>query len=264
MIRLERGAEPPPLIQQRNTRLALAREKVAIGTPLTRADLDGYQTAREALYVAQHRKCGYCEDSMKMPYEPVEHFRPALRAFRGPSLPDSGYWWLAWTWENLLFSCAICNSSHKRDQFPLEDGSAVMVAEDPLPSAERPVLIDPADPHAVDPMDLIVFQPVGNRWVPTGRDGNARGAKIVRLLGLDGPAHLPRYKHHVDEYLVPHIRRLQTSLDREDIDGFRAEWSEACRHVRRVRPWSALAYDVMDHYFPEPERERLGVFLPRP
>lgn len=264
MIRITRGAEPAQLAAERGQRLLAARQTAASGAKLKRSDLVGYQSARATLYVRQHRKCGYCEDSMKMLYEPVEHFRPALRAQRGAGFPDHGYWWLAWTWENLLFACAICNSSHKRDLFPLADGSRVMIAEDQLPSQETAVFVDPADPHDCDPMDLIVFLPVGDRWVPTGRHGDPRGAAIVRLLGLDGPAHLPRYTQHVDEYLRPHIERLHGFARADDVPGFRAEWADATRHIRPVRPWAGLAHDVFDYHFPALERSRMGVTLPRP
>lgn len=264
MIRVVRGAEPPALALKRGGQLPAARRKLASGAKLVRGDLSGYEEARDSLYESQYRKCGYCEDSMKKMYEPVEHFRPALRALRGPSFPEYGYWWLAWTWENLLFACSICNSSHKKDYFPLAGGSSVMIPEDPLPSTEDAVLVDPANPYDSDPMDLIVFQPVGDRWVPTGRAGDARGAAIVRLLGLDGPAHLPRYKQHVDEYLKNHIRCLQDLARRGDVVGFGTAWTEAIRHTRPVRPWAGLAYDVFDYYFPDPVRARLGVTLPRP
>lgn len=264
MIRVARGEEPPELAVERAKRLPLAQQKIANGVKLTRQDLAGYDKAKLRLYASQHRKCAYCEDGTKMPYEPVEHFRPALRAIRGPSFPDGGYWWLAWTWENLLFACSICNSSFKKDLFPLEEGSPVMAPMDALPCSERAILVDPADPLDVDPMDLIVYQPVGSRWVPTGRDGDARGAEIVKRLGLSDAGHLDRYTAHVDEYLQHHVDRLRRLAELDDVPGFRAAWGDAVRHARPVRMWSALAHDVLDHYFPPPLRARLGVTLQRP
>jgi hypothetical protein len=264
MIRVTRGDEPPELAVERAKRLPMAQQKVAAGEKLARTDLIGYDKARLRLYASQHRKCAYCEDGTKMPYEPVEHFRPALRAIRGPSFADGGYWWLAWTWENLLFACSICNSSFKKDLFRLEDGSPVMVPMEALPCDERAVLVDPADPLDVDPMDLIVYQPVGVRWIPTGRGGDARGAKIVELLGLSDAGHLDRYEAHVDEYLQHHVDRLRSRAELDDVLGFRDAWDQAIRHVRPVRPWAALAHDVLDHYFPAAVRAQMGVTLPRP
>lgn len=264
MIRVTRGGAPPELAAEQAKRLPLAQQKIAEGVKLTRKDLAGYDKAKLRLYTGQHRKCAYCEDATKMPYEPVEHFRPALRAFRGPSFSDVGYWWLAWTWENLLFACSICNSSFKRDLFPLEDGSAVMAAMDALPCSENAVLVDPADPLDVDPMDLIVYQPVGTRWIPTGRDGDLRGAAIVNLLGLSDAGHLDRYRDHVDQCLQHHVDRLRVLADLDDVLGFRTAWNDAVREARPVRPWSALAHDVLDYFFPLEVRVHMGVTLPRP
>jgi hypothetical protein len=265
MIRTERGAEPPGLAEIRTNGVAALRRKVANGEEITRADLAGYGVAREVLWQSQHRKCAYCEDSMKFKFEPVEHYRPARRAIRGTEFPDYGYWWLAWTWSNLLFACSICNSSHKRDHFPLEPGSIPLQDPEEPPGLERTVLIDPSRPDDPDPMDLIVFQPVGSRrWIPTGRDGNARGALIVAVLGLDAPAHLTRYAAHVEEYLTPHVEALAAALRAGDDALIEQEWNQAVRHVRRPRPWAALSYDVLDFHFPETVRNEHGLVLSRP
>jgi hypothetical protein len=39
----------------------------------------------------------------------VEHYRP-----------KSIYWWLAYTYDNYLFACQICNQTYKSDNFPIK------------------------------------------------------------------------------------------------------------------------------------------------
>jgi hypothetical protein len=265
MIRTRRGDEPPSLAPIREAAIAALYEKVQDGDDITREDFAGYQGAREPLWQAQHRKCAYCEDSTKFKFEPVEHYRPAGRAIRGPGFPDYGYWWLAWTWSNLLFACSICNSSHKRDLFPIEPGSVPLVYPELPPGQEKTLLIDPSNPDDPDPMDLIAFQHLGGgRWMPTGREGNARGARIVEILGLDAPAHLTRYAAHVQEYLMPDVDAVRAGIAAGGGPLLEREWAHATRHVRRPRPWAALAHDVIDFYFPLDVREAYGLVLVRP
>lgn len=62
---------------------------------------------KEKLQEIYHGKCAYCESSMEQ--LEVEHYRPK----RG------GYYWLAYSWDNLLLACPKCNQK-KRDDFPIQ------------------------------------------------------------------------------------------------------------------------------------------------
>ncbi|MBV1830833.1 hypothetical protein HNW77_07105 [Komagataeibacter sp. AV436] len=68
-----------------------------------------WKPAKSALKTDTGGKCAYCEASTDVvAHGDVEHFRP-----------KSIYWWLAFTFDNYLFSCQICNQSFKGDQFPI-------------------------------------------------------------------------------------------------------------------------------------------------
>lgn len=67
---------------------------------------DDIKTALNGIY---HGKCAFCETKSESMH--VEHFRPK----RG------GYYWLAYSWDNLLLSCPTCNTN-KGDEFPLAEG----------------------------------------------------------------------------------------------------------------------------------------------
>ena len=96
--------------------------KTAAATKTTRAIADHadpdfeftstYKTAsvKRALEKLFRGKCAYCE------WKPgagsswdVEHFRPKGRVAERAEHP--GYYWLAYTWTNLYFSCQMCNQS---------------------------------------------------------------------------------------------------------------------------------------------------------
>lgn len=67
---------------------------------------------KEKLMKIYHSKCAYCESLLEQLH--VEHFRPK----RG------GYYWLAYSWDNLLLSCPICNS-RKGSSFPVLSNKVV-------------------------------------------------------------------------------------------------------------------------------------------
>ena len=66
-------------------------------------------------------KCAYCEaPTSVVAHGDVEHFRP-----------KSIYWWLAYCYDNYLYSCQICNQSFKSNHFPVS--GTPMVPDPPIP-----------------------------------------------------------------------------------------------------------------------------------
>jgi hypothetical protein len=81
-----------------------------------------WKAAKKQLKAESNGKCAYCEaPTATVAHGDVEHFRP-----------KSTYWWLAYCYDNYLFSCQICNQSFKGDNFP-HDGTQ-MNLETPLPA----------------------------------------------------------------------------------------------------------------------------------
>ncbi|MFY9341625.1 MAG: HNH endonuclease [Planctomycetota bacterium] len=203
MIRLELGEEPVALTRARSRRLAKAIElfgKHGVSDTL-RASLDGYREAvAEPLFLRQHKRCAYCERPIGLDGNPVEHFRPKREAHRDAVVDQDRYWWLTWTWENLVLACESCNA-RKGNHFPLEPGSQPL----PLPTRptggtlnddvfdlprEHPMLLDPRhdDPHqlcwwTVDDPELPM---IAWKWRLNTRSERAR--RTVELLALDAIA----------------------------------------------------------------------------
>lgn len=152
MIPIMRGDEPPELGIVRQTKLEQLRN---LGRAIVSDDIDGYRVVSCQLWKVQHFKCCYCEHKVTMRYNDVEHYRPKARADRRPGCtrPD-GYWWLAYSWQNLLYACATCNRSSKNDSFPLEIGSVSLVAETVPPGRTPPTSRSsfpnkPGGPHTI-------------------------------------------------------------------------------------------------------------------
>lgn len=299
MIRIGRGEEPAALREARWWRLAQVREERRKGA-LPDSVFVGWDDAREALYAQQSGRCAFCEMRLLMCGSAVEHFRPKQRVVRidwsalgdgadevdqrrfRRGLPpvdrdglafvrwrgEEGYWWLAWTWENLFFGCTSCNSGYKSVRFPLAEGSAVARRLEDAVSDERPLLLDPS----VDrPMDHIQFRCVAGRWTPGARDGSPRGAWTVALLGLADPDHLDHYTSHVAPFsgeLRALKERVRSALGDPARTGSGAAvdaWNALRDKVMEPRqPFLALMWDVLDDAVPEESRRALGLDHPRP
>jgi hypothetical protein len=139
-------------------------------------------------------KCAYCETPV-VPGGPgdVEHFRPKAycqaltpaktrddygglppgRTNAGPA--TEGYWWLAYSWRNYLFSCNRCNSSWKRNQFPVK---AKKSAHGDKLSTEKGLLINP---FKVDPEKHFQFDAITGQI----RGLTPQGVATIDVCGLD-------------------------------------------------------------------------------
>lgn len=90
-------------------------------------DASEWKAAKNALKKDSAGKCAYCEAPTDVvAHGDVEHFRP-----------KSTYWWLAYCYDNYLFSCQICNQSHKKDKFPISGALAAAVEMPDLPPGDE-------------------------------------------------------------------------------------------------------------------------------
>ncbi|MFY2561255.1 hypothetical protein ACN469_26885 [Corallococcus terminator] len=102
---------------------------------------------KEALVNSHHGKCAFCESKVKyLAHGDVEHFRPKAGYEQGYGFNLDGYFWEAYAWDNLYFSCQVCNQIHKKNKFPVLLNDQLLETRstsDRKESEERPVLIDP-------------------------------------------------------------------------------------------------------------------------
>ncbi|RYY20562.1 MAG: hypothetical protein EOO04_19800 [Chitinophagaceae bacterium] len=152
--------------------------------PLTfDSDVYGDPTVKQALIADQHGKCCFCEATFSdNSYGDVEHFRPkkAYKIRAGTGLTYPGYYWLAYDWTNLLFSCEKCNRSFKGNLFPLHDETTRKPHHDHpnLLANEDRLLIDP---NVEDAALFITFK----EEVPVPLNNNAKGATSIRAFNLE-------------------------------------------------------------------------------
>jgi hypothetical protein len=252
MIRLVRGNEPDALRDKRPGKVAEVRAARATGDTVK---LTGYgdDGVKNQLFKAQHGKCAYCEKREEQAkWRDAEHYRP-----------KSHYWWLAWTWENLLFTCIECNREYKKNQFPLVDETTRLPPEAAPPGDESPLLIDPYAPEG-DPRAEIVFRRERvqgrERWKPYGV--THRGIETLRICGLDRPGLIEAYNNHVRDLVRPAIEHFVAAAKTEDARVVVDAWSRMFRRLDAPgQQFRALSRDAVDALTPQRVRDQYRLTL---
>lgn len=102
-----------------------------------------------------HLKCAYCEQKLLDAPKHIEHYRP-----------KNTYYWLAYSWDNLLLCCGSCNSV-KNANFPIkktitsynnEAFTNIHNLGNSYDAIEEPMLINP---EKEDVLDKLVFDKNG-------------------------------------------------------------------------------------------------------
>lgn len=240
LIKVNRGPEPKNLVTIRISHLSRIRN---LGRPPKSDDIYGYEIVAETLWKAQHHKCCYCEHRIVKSYNDVEHYRPKTNADRSPGCNlKHGYWWLAYTWENLLFACPSCNRSHKRSFFPLENGSSSLIAESLPPSNEIPLLIDPGS--SINPVEHIKFVFENQHWCAKARNESTFGEKSIEIYGLNHQDLKELRKDHYETILKPQIDAINIALSDNDMMALKKEFRRALDMLTPRNAFVCFNYDV--------------------
>ncbi len=258
MISFSRGNEPPELSNIRSRRLAdLNATFRATGNHPTNDDIkwSSIPAVRKALWQNQRMKCCYCEEHIFDSNEPIEHYRPKSEAKRQPGcLDDHGYWWLAFTWENLLLACTHCNSK-KLAQFPLAPGSVVLAAGALPPGSEKPLLVDPATECGWKYIEFC-YQRRGARdsWYPQSRQGisaneRSKAEETIRVCGLRAQGMLNKNVHWVEGAVKPQVELINNALQSGDSQKIGAAFENTqLALLNPTQRFVALSYDALVHY----------------
>ena len=244
-------------------RARAARRRLAAADIAQRSkmiDDDLYKEQRPRFFRAFHGKCAYCELPLApgQRYGDVEHFRPKLRVtdiqgrlIFSKAREHGGYWWLAYSWRNLLPACEACNrfgtgpdglKSGKWDRFPTvgdvwyQDARGIR--------RERPLLLNPLED---DPNEHLVFDDTGVIGHRT-----ERGRTTIEVLGLNRDA-LVDERRVASRRAADDVRRLFEAYARLDVDEAK-EYEGRLRDVEGGRvPFSAAARAAVQRAY---ERQR--------
>lgn len=173
---------------------------------------------KQALKDLFHKKCAYCETQLSETDWQVEHFRPKRRVAERPD--HHGYYWLAYTWENLYPSCITCNqrrkvkpnpddpatgkTTGKADQFPVEDEAFRVMNPDGDLSTERPLLLDPC---VDDPEKR--FRYLTNGEIAARDDVDSRAAKTISVFGFEHRSDLTKRRREQISIVIGLLKILR-------------------------------------------------------
>ena len=117
----------------------------------------GHFSVKETLVKLQNDKCCFCERKISAG-EPghIEHYRPkgGYKKDDNTKIVKPGYFWLAYHFDNLFFSCNRCNTSYKKNYFPLADETKRVTNPNEVIANEDPLIICPS----VDPTPYLIFE----------------------------------------------------------------------------------------------------------
>ncbi len=261
MIRIVRCDEPVELQAIRDRKLDALR---GLGREPSSGDITGYSVVSLDLWRAQHRKCCYCETKVMKAFNDVEHYRPKGAADRLPgSLEVHGYWWLAYSWENLLFACPSCNRTGKNSRFPLELGGGALTAESTPPGCEVPLLLDPSVDEPSVHIQYVYCSVVLTRrtgWFAIGRNVSKIGDVTVDVCDLNRGELLELRDDHVEEVVLPQVAAVMEAIDSRDLVRIRNEVYRCFRMFGPRCAYSCLTFDCMTAYLDTDELSEIVGF----
>jgi len=159
---------------------------------------------KDQLSLAQRRKCAFCEGfAIGQGFGDVEHYAPKaeIEALddtdpttwgverdnlanvlgRKPKpVSETGYWWLAYDWDNYILACTICNQQWKRAIFPIKEPRAAAPTRGDV---ETTFILHPFRGPA--PRDHLEYGSLGEI---SPRNNSDFGRETIRTLGLDRPS----------------------------------------------------------------------------
>jgi hypothetical protein len=163
----------------------------------------------------------------------VDHFRPKAKV-AGDQEP-LGYWWLAYEFNNYLLSCRTCNSTYKKNKFPLVEGASRTRFETRDQIAEEArILLDPC----LDTLEELVQVDLSNPLVPIGPRPNltsqvhARVSQTLHFFGVN---------------YQPELTKARIKIVNEVSKAIKAGTPERVRRLAiRYRPNSLVARQMLE------------------
>ncbi|SFV61407.1 hypothetical protein MNB_SV-3-1074 [hydrothermal vent metagenome] len=155
MIKVEKDFANIPTILTQSLREEAFNKNVSSNSYCDDKNRYKVGSVQKRLNAIYHLKCAYCEQKLLDAPKHIEHYRP-----------KDIYYWLAYSWDNLLLCCGSCNSS-KGTNFAIENNQVVYNNEpfenihtlgSSYDKIEKPKMINP---EKEDVLGLILFDKYG-------------------------------------------------------------------------------------------------------
>ncbi len=156
MIKVNKDFTDIPIILKSQNRKDAFTKNISSSRYADEKNLYKVASVQKKLNEIYHLKCAYCEKNLLDAPKHIEHYRP-----------KDTYYWLAYSWDNLLLSCGSCNSS-KGTKFQIkkmivsysnESFEDIHNLGDSYDGIEKPMVVNP---EKDDVLDKLVFDKEGN------------------------------------------------------------------------------------------------------
>ena len=159
----------------------------------------GHPKVKTQLKEDQNYKCAYCETKFNgfFGYGVVEHFRPkaGYKQNKKDKLNRPGYYWLAYDWNNLLFSCDRCNNqANKGNLFPLKDENKRIKNHNSNKLKENISEVLLINPYFEDVKKHLGFREEIIFWK------TEKGKQTIEILGLNKPDLQDKRREYIKTY----------------------------------------------------------------
>ena len=252
MIRITRPPSPPAILLRRGRQATealkaafdVAPDKYLLGELTFGEDFDpriyGAPSVKDALRTMQHGKCAFCESSFgHVAYGDVEHYCPkgGFKQRVEDPLGRPGYYWLVYDWDNLFFSCQLCNQRFKQNLFPLENPQQRAWSHHEDIVLEKPLLLNPAT-H--EPAHFLSFR----RETVYPINKNPVAQTTIEILGLNREELIERRRLHLRSILwLAELRR--TYAERLTTDAVHSNLQAQFEQLNR--DWESLTHDTAEY-----------------
>jgi len=147
MIKVKKDFDNVPVILKSPNRKEAFGKNIYDGNFNYGKDLYKVGSVQKRLKTIYNLKCAYCEKKLLDTPKHIEHYRP-----------KDIYYWLAYSWDNLLLSCGSCNS-FKGTNFEILNNRVIWTDEtfenihnlgDKYDELEEPMIINPEKENILD------------------------------------------------------------------------------------------------------------------
>jgi len=203
MIAITKDSEAIPKIVYYKPRVEGFEKNKTVGKYCSSDNLYKPDKIKVALDLIYNRKCAYCEKSLKDADRHVEHYRPKVP-----------YFWLVFSWDNLLIACKKCNELKNNQFTEYLEGEQLQYNHETLTTAqsqiktydliEKPLIINPEQEteaslktHFIFDLKTAEIEPLSNRMEKTVKVCQLNRKELVELREDE----LIKLKNHLQQDL---------------------------------------------------------------
>jgi len=233
-------------------------QKHSSGSAYNDGKTDNIDSLKWTLKQIYHNKCAFCESDITNDFGDIEHFRPKNGNEDKIKKCDNtySYYWLAFSWDNLLPSCNRCNGK-KTNCFDIEGERVSYIEETELKDLhyttkeyndlEKPKLIHPEYDTFEDKIN---FDDKGEIC-----STNERVLYTVKICDLNRPNLAKERQDIVDDFvndLKIHLTSFDNHFDENNfnlcLEFFKSTIIKFCEKSDKQYPYSLIRKYVKDNF----------------